>query len=800
VNARSDSATLASPTAGEQDTAPLLLLGLDSAVVTDVISPLVAAGYPVRIGTVADLARGPWRLVVSGPALPGLGAMELVTSLRPNDDSAAPGLLVVGSAAQQPVAANAVPGVQRLVWPFEPEALVACVQGMLGATEVVSPSSDAWPARSTALGSAPAPASAPQVTIAQPRHLILDESRFLAATTQEQVDKRAGRMPGDGFVVSLQLDELQTYRSKLPPASVKDIWKQVAVLVELEPLPDEQMAYGRKGDLLLLLPCASEARATHIVNNLSRRIVEHSFAVQGQSTQFSPVIGYASLRKTRDAAQAVRHARRAAAHAQLHLDLQPALYKPGQGADSATSAKAAAPKAKDAQPSWIAAWFKRHTLIMQYLITTLGGLIIPFCVYWGFGAIGLDISGAVYVFVVFMLILTAASIWLEGFLALKRMDPPDRPATPYPAASAIIAAYLPNEAPIIEDTVLAFLKVQYPGQLQVILAYNTPRDMPDIEARLQQIARENPRFSAMRVLSSTSKAQNVNAALAHATGEFTAVFDADHQPDPESFRRAWRWISHGVDVVQGHCFIRNGDASWVAKMVAVEFEQIYTVSHPGRARLHGFGIFGGSNGYWRTDLLRELRMHGFMLTEDIDSSMRAVVRGRKIISDPYLVSRELAPETMSALAKQRLRWAQGWFQISLKWVMPSLRSPFLSVRQKIGMMQLLLWRELYPWVSIQVVPLIAYWAVQAGSLWAIDWWIPLFIGTTLFTLSTPPGQIYFTYKLADPQIKKNGSWFWFFVWTSTLFYSGMKNAWTRISHLKEALGEKTWVVTARKKT
>jgi len=46
----------------------------------------------------------------------------------------------------------------------------------------------------------------------------------------------------------------------------------------------------------------------------------------------------------------------------------------------------------------------------------------------------------------------------------------------------------------------------------------------------------------------------------------------------------------------------------IARMVAVEFEAIYAVSHPGRARLHNFGIFGGSNGFWRTDALRRTRM------------------------------------------------------------------------------------------------------------------------------------------------------------------------------------------------
>ena len=85
--------------------------------------------------------------------------------------------------------------------------------------------------------------------------------------------------------------------------------------------------------------------------------------------------------------------------------------------------------------------------------------------------------------------------------------------------------------------------------------------------------------------------------------------------------------------MQGHCVVRNGDASWIARMVAVEFEVIYGVSHPGRARLHGFGIFGGSNGYWRRDVFRQIRLQRSMLTEDIDSTMRSLRDGFKIVSD-----------------------------------------------------------------------------------------------------------------------------------------------------------------------
>ena len=206
----------------------------------------------------------------------------------------------------------------------------------------------------------------------------------------------------------------------------------------------------------------------------------------------------------------------------------------------------------------------------------------------------------------------------------------------------------------------------------MLLAYNTPTPLA-VEAELFDLARMHPDLTVIKVEDSTSKAQNVNAALRVAEGEIVGIFDADHHPMPGAFERAWRWIADGADVVQGHCVIRNGDDSTLAKIVAVEFEQIYAVSHPGRAALHGFGIFGGSNGYWRASALEQIRLRGSFLTEDIEASMRVLAAGGRIVNDPGLVSRELAPETLGSLWKQRMRWAQGWFQVSIRHLGPILR-------------------------------------------------------------------------------------------------------------------------------
>jgi cellulose synthase/poly-beta-1,6-N-acetylglucosamine synthase-like glycosyltransferase len=274
------------------------------------------------------------------------------------------------------------------------------------------------------------------------------------------------------------------------------------------------------------------------------------------------------------------------------------------------------------------------------------------------------------------------------------------------------------------------------------------------------------------------------------------VYDADHHPDPDGFRRAWRWLSNGWDVVQGHCFIRNGEESWVARLVAVEFESIYAVSHPGRARMHDFGIFGGSNGFWRTNVLRHIRMRGSMLTEDIDSALRAVESGLRIGSDPYLVSRELAPTTLKALTNQRLRWAQGWFQVSLRHMIVALRSRRLTPRQKFGFVHLLAWRELYPILSLQMFPIVLFWLYGPAPR-DVNWLVPIFVLTSLFTLSVGPWQTLFAYLRAEPDIRRRGSWFVSYLVVSSVFYTPFKNLLAVIAQLKEVRRERAWKVTPR---
>ena len=621
---------------------------------------------------------------------------------------------------------------------------------------------------------------------------LLDEDALLDEADSELA--RGQRIGRPGALGILRLQERPALEARFGSGVPVQLAEQLADLLRDDPVPLEQLGRSAQGYLLVLLPETDAASVEQRMTLFAERVAATRFTVNGESVRVTPISGWASFASqavsgekldAQSGKQLYDRAHTALLAASHHLDLLPVQWSP----DLEPAVSNERRSAKAARTS-VLNWLK---LPAQILSTFVIGIGLPLAVYVLLGSVGLDISGLAYFCVLGALLITGGAIWIEGFLALDPQQPPPEPGAPYPGATAVIAAYLPNEAATILETVEAFRAIDYPGDLQIIVAYNSPTPMT-VEDDLQAVARLDPRVVPLKVEGSTSKAQNVNAAMSHVHGEFVGMFDADHHPEPAAFTRAWRWLSNGYDVVQGHCVIRNGDASLVARTVAVEFEAIYAVSHPGRAALHGFGLFGGSNGYWRTDVLARTRMHGSMLTEDIDSTLRVLSAGAKVASDPGLISRELAPTTVSDLWKQRSRWAQGWFQVSRKHLWRTWRSPNLTLRQKTGMGFLLGWREIYPWLSLQILPVLAYTAYRDGGLGGA---VPALLLSTVFTLSVGPAQTLFARRLAVPEVRQHTRWFWSYLLVSSIIYIEWKNTIARVAHIKEILGEHEWNVTPR---
>jgi DNA-binding response OmpR family regulator/cellulose synthase/poly-beta-1,6-N-acetylglucosamine synthase-like glycosyltransferase len=699
-------------------------------------------------------------VIVSDVMMPGLSGFELIGRIRSRPElRAVPLLFVTTRSAQEDIVHGLGLGADDyLVKPFGLPEFVARVRSKVERPSVAAE--------------------------------LLPVDRASGALTLDAFRRVVGRERSragvQAVVAHIQVPELARVRDRLGVRAEREAIRQVTTVLQRSLGPTDVVAREPGGAWLLFLTVAADD-ADQSLAEVARRVNDVDVVTGGTSVRLTPVVGYEVVALELDPDDLIDRARLASEAASIHLDLLPIRYDVGL-------VEIVHGRAREARGTFASRWWNRFRTPFQILLTFVVGGVVPYLLYWWADSAGFDLAGIMYLVVVVALVFTGVLIWAEGFAALKATRPPSLPDGEAPTASAIIAAYLPNEAATVVGTIESFLAVDYPGRLQIILAYNGP-DRHPVESTFATIARADPRFVPLRVDDSTSKAQNVNAALAVVEGEFVGVFDADHHPDPTSFTRAWQWLASGVDIVQGHPVVRNGDASWIARTVAVEFEAIYAVSHPGRARLHGFGIFGGSNGFWRTPLLRSIRMNGRMLTEDIDSSLRVVQEGGRIVPDPGLVSRELATTTVRQLWNQRMRWAQGWFQVSMVHTRRAMRNPALSTRQKLGFLHLLLWREIYPWLSLQMFPIIIYWTVGVGE--RLDWFVPVLVLTTVFTLSVGPGQTYFAYRLAAPEIRERKRWFFVYFFVSSLVYTEFKNVIARVAQMKEFMGDRQWKVTPR---
>ena len=386
--------------------------------------------------------------------------------------------------------------------------------------------------------------------------------------------------------------------------------------------------------------------------------------------------------------------------------------RPGERSNSGTSSFAAIKRPFGALEGfmfrfseWLIDWTPFTLVTTYYIVSTA---IYVFCSYQQ-----ITVFYFFYMCANFYIAMTCV---IEAFLAVtpirearkealkvegngRRFPTPD---AELPMLDLLIVAYLPNEKDIVKDQVqYALDELAYPKtKIRVNLLYNTPKPMEPLETELHAMTKQYLELRVIKVPESKSKADNLNHFLTLETdAEIISIFDCDHFPHPHNPRwAAERFVGDPtIDIIQGRCVVYNTNESFYAKMIAIEFDKIYATSHPGRSRMFGFGLFCGSNGYWRAGVLRQIKMDESMLTEDIDSGLRAYAQNKKTIHDLNVISYEMTPNTFAAFCKQRLRWAQGWTQASyrhmpLVWNQPP--SGKRGLDQRFGVLSLLLIREM----------------------------------------------------------------------------------------------------------
>src|SRR6266508_55297 len=281
---------------------------------------------------------------------------------------------------------------------------------------------------------------------------------------------------------------------------------------------------------------------------------------------------------------------------------------------------------------------------------------------------------------VFYLIITA-SLALYGFhnlittVIFLTMKPSKiHKARTYPPKSwPCVTVQLPmfNEKYIVERLLHAVTQLDYPAErLQIQVLDDSTDDTHALVAKLVEDyqARGVNIELIHRVDRKGDKAGALNNGVQTATGELIAIFDADFVPKPDWLKRTVPSFQNPkLGCLQTRWGHTNQQYNSLTRAEAMGIDGHFIIEQTVRSRNGFFLNFNGTAGLWRLACIEDAGGWQWdTLTEDLDLSYRAQMRGWKIDYLPDVVVPAELPAHVEAFKNQQFRWAKGSFQVVRK--------------------------------------------------------------------------------------------------------------------------------------
>ncbi len=236
-----------------------------------------------------------------------------------------------------------------------------------------------------------------------------------------------------------------------------------------------------------------------------------------------------------------------------------------------------------------------------------------------------------------------------------------------------------NERYVAQRVIETSCRIDYPSdKLQIQVLDDSTDDTTEI-ARAT-VTRMRAAGHDIELLHRTDrggfKAGALEAGLKSATGEFICIFDADFLPSPDILQETIHYFGDPqVGMVQARWDHINREHSLLTKTQAVLLDGHFVMEHGARNRSGRFMSFNGTAGVWRKACTVDAGgwQHD-TLTEDLDLSYRAQLKGWKFIFLPELSSPAELPPEMGGFKAQQYRWAKGGAQTCRKLLPTILRS------------------------------------------------------------------------------------------------------------------------------
>jgi cellulose synthase/poly-beta-1,6-N-acetylglucosamine synthase-like glycosyltransferase len=150
--------------------------------------------------------------------------------------------------------------------------------------------------------------------------------------------------------------------------------------------------------------------------------------------------------------------------------------------------------------------------------------------------------------------------------------------------------------------------------------------------------------------------------VARTTSQYIAIFDADFIPPPDFLQRTIPHLQADARlcVVQTRWGHLNPTDNWLTRAQVLSIDTHFIIEQAGRYH-GGYPVpFNGTGGVWRRQAIDDAGGWSHAtLTEDLDLSMRAQLRGWRSLYLPQIVVAGELPPQLAAYRQQQARWAQG---------------------------------------------------------------------------------------------------------------------------------------------
>ena len=228
-----------------------------------------------------------------------------------------------------------------------------------------------------------------------------------------------------------------------------------------------------------------------------------------------------------------------------------------------------------------------------------------------------------------------------------------------------------NELYVMERLLHCISKINYPKdklEIQVlddstdesvIITANKITELQKAGLDIKHIQRKNRKGF---------KAGALKEGLKIAKGDFIAIFDADFLPkDDWLFQTVPYFKNPEISVVQTRWTHINRNYSVLTRIQAFALDAHFTLEQIGRNVKNHFINFNGTGGIWRKKCIEDAGgWQADTLTEDLDLSYRAQMKGWKFKYLEDVPSPSELPVVMSAVKSQQFRWTKGGAETAKK--------------------------------------------------------------------------------------------------------------------------------------